>query len=462
LAVAVRILGVEDLRDGDDDGALSPRLRRRRKAQAIEKDARAVVAIVAVIIGEHDHPTAGLAALLEAAADAGRIIVHLDDPEPPLLVPIERDRIADEGLGRRELDTEAGANVEGSPSSIRRARASLDLREERRERTAIDEVGKLRRVLVLEPKRPTPEPKPVLSAIRAHDRRDVGKLIRGGRTALAFDRHARETPFEGVEEIEPVAFRVREENVELSILVGVDQTKAGVASFRIDDGALRGQIVGQSPPAALARLPSEDRATTATAGDKLAPAVAVEIAKTHAEVDAVLRGLDGSAVDHEPVEERIVPRKASALEPPRARFALGSPEDHRLAVDHAETDARVAPTGRRLRIDDRDRELGLAPLASPWVPEPHHKPALVRDDDILETVAIEIENADAVVIAVRRAEPLAAKEGAAQTLIGIAKGEEADASAVSRGRVVDQLDDLIVSDPTVRMEDERERPSLAN
>src|SRR5690606_23401418 len=46
LTVAVRILGVEDLRDGDDDGALSPRLRRRRKAQAIEKDARAVVAIV--------------------------------------------------------------------------------------------------------------------------------------------------------------------------------------------------------------------------------------------------------------------------------------------------------------------------------------------------------------------------------------------------------------------------------
>ena len=95
LAVAVAVLGVEDVRGARDQDTLSPGHHAGREAEPVEERRLLVIPAVAVgIFQESDH-AAGLA----LAVDAQRIIAHLDDPELAVGAPIEGDRVLDQGLG---------------------------------------------------------------------------------------------------------------------------------------------------------------------------------------------------------------------------------------------------------------------------------------------------------------------------------------------------------------------------
>ena len=101
--------------------------------------------------------------------------------------------------------------------------------------------------------------------------------------------------------------------------------------------------------------------------------------------------------------------------------------------------------GNRSRPSERARrpDAGLAQL-------------VVANDDVEIAVAIQIEQANAIVAAIGRAKRLAAEQVFGQTFAGLAKVEKLDFVSMPLDRVVDQLVDLVVLDPAVRMKHERE------
>src|SRR5262249_14343536 len=83
LAIAIRVLGVEDVRGRGPEHALPPRQAAGREADVVEEDGGLVV--LAVVLGrfeELDAP-AGLA----LTVDSEGVVTHLDDPELTVRAP---------------------------------------------------------------------------------------------------------------------------------------------------------------------------------------------------------------------------------------------------------------------------------------------------------------------------------------------------------------------------------------
>src|SRR5262249_6542664 len=89
LAVAVGVLGVEDVRGAGDQHTLAPRQHAGRVAEVVEEDGRLVVLAGAPGVFEE----LDLAAELALAIDAERVVAHLDDPELAVRPPGHRDRV---------------------------------------------------------------------------------------------------------------------------------------------------------------------------------------------------------------------------------------------------------------------------------------------------------------------------------------------------------------------------------
>ena len=106
-AVAVGVLGVENVGRTGDQNAVAPRSDAGGKAEVVEKHGRAVVAAVAVGIFQ----AADRAAVLAFAVDAARIVAHLDDPQLAVGSPSHGDRIDHQRLGRHQLDLKARPSV---------------------------------------------------------------------------------------------------------------------------------------------------------------------------------------------------------------------------------------------------------------------------------------------------------------------------------------------------------------
>ena len=79
--------------------ALPPGHHAGREAEAVEEDGRLVVAAVAVGVLQDADLAAGLA----LAVDPEGIVAHLDDPEPAVGAPVERDRVLHQRLGGDQL-----------------------------------------------------------------------------------------------------------------------------------------------------------------------------------------------------------------------------------------------------------------------------------------------------------------------------------------------------------------------
>ena len=105
--VAVGVLGVKDVRRGADQDAFPPSSDAGRERQAVEEHRPLVGEPIAVDVLQKNDP----AARLVAAAEAQRIIVHLDDPRFAVRAEVDRDRVDDQRLGGDQLDPQAGADA---------------------------------------------------------------------------------------------------------------------------------------------------------------------------------------------------------------------------------------------------------------------------------------------------------------------------------------------------------------
>ena len=94
LAVAVAVLGVEDVGRAGDEHAVAPGHDAGRERQAVEEVGRLVVPAVAVGVFEDPDD----APRLPLAVDAERVVAHLDDPELAVGAPVEGDRVLDQRL----------------------------------------------------------------------------------------------------------------------------------------------------------------------------------------------------------------------------------------------------------------------------------------------------------------------------------------------------------------------------
>src|SRR5581483_1538973 len=129
LAVAVGVLGVEDVRSTDDDHALAPGMHAGGIAEVVEEDRGLVVGRGGGRLrfpakrfragrGSPDSALSGFLEELDAAAGlvlaagAEGIVAHLDDPELAVRPPGEGDGVHDERLGGHQLDREPGSHLD--------------------------------------------------------------------------------------------------------------------------------------------------------------------------------------------------------------------------------------------------------------------------------------------------------------------------------------------------------------
>ena len=129
-AIAIRVLGKQDLGDVGDEDAVFPRHQTRRMPQAVEEDGGLVVHAVAVRVLEDLHP-AGLQVghpLLPDLAVAGRlarrkgVVAHLHHPEAAARVPVEIDRILDQRFVGDQTRLVARLDLQGGQGGLGRHR----------------------------------------------------------------------------------------------------------------------------------------------------------------------------------------------------------------------------------------------------------------------------------------------------------------------------------------------------
>ena len=104
LAVAVCVACKQDVRSGADEDAVAPRHHAVGERKAIEKNGGVVVVPIAIaILQPADAP-----AVLAFAVESKRVVSHLDNPKPPVRIPLERNRIGYQRLGGHQLDCVTG------------------------------------------------------------------------------------------------------------------------------------------------------------------------------------------------------------------------------------------------------------------------------------------------------------------------------------------------------------------
>ena len=121
-AVAVGVLGVEQYRCGCHQHAFSPRHHSGGKRKAVEKDGRFVIAAVAVAVGHQPHAAAVFAFVVHPY----RVVGHLRDPQFTVRSPVERHRIAHQGLGDDQLQFETLRHMRRRHRLRRRERLHLN------------------------------------------------------------------------------------------------------------------------------------------------------------------------------------------------------------------------------------------------------------------------------------------------------------------------------------------------
>src|SRR5262249_31283612 len=123
LAVAVGVLGVEDLGGGRHNDALAPRHDTGRETDFVEEDRRLVVLAVTFGAFEKLDASPGLA----LAVYTERIVAHLDDPELAVRTPGEADRILHQRLRHDQFGDETGPRLQGPQGLLRRLRLGFDV-----------------------------------------------------------------------------------------------------------------------------------------------------------------------------------------------------------------------------------------------------------------------------------------------------------------------------------------------
>ena len=116
LAVAVAVLGVEDVRGRGDEHPAAPGHHAGGKRQAVQERGCFVVDSITVGVFQEPHDAPGLA----LAIDSERIIPHLHHPELAVGPPVQRDRVLHQRFARGDLDLEARRHANRAERLLRR------------------------------------------------------------------------------------------------------------------------------------------------------------------------------------------------------------------------------------------------------------------------------------------------------------------------------------------------------
>ena len=196
-------------------------------------------------------------------------------------------------------------------------------------------------------------------------------------------------------------------------------------------------------------------------------AVAVQVAKADASVAPARNGIGGRCedrfpVDFQSVEQRVVFDPPRAVEGPRLCHSFISDQraDATIGVDDSPFHAGLLPIPLLVRSDQRDRKTGVGPFLFLRIPNARLEELLVGANHIQTTVIIQIQQSHAIVLAVARAQRVGEQKVLVEPFLGFAKVEELHLAPVFFVRMVDELNQLLRSNPAVRMEDEGERALL--
>ena len=115
-------------------------------------------------------------------------------------------------------------------------------------------------------------------------------------------------------------------------------------------------------------------------------------------------------------------------------------------------------SGVAVRIDSDHPcwENRLQPLLPVRLPKARPPELLIADDHIEVTIVVQVNEANAVIAAIRSAERMTGQERLVQPLLSFAESEELHALAVPAHGVIDEFHHLLAANPAMRMENKIE------
>jgi len=146
---------------------------------------------------------------------------------------------------------------------------------------------------------------------------------------------------------------------------------------------------------------------------------------------------------------------------PGAGSAFVSEQQRGVAVRANDTESRagIAAAAVAGGADQGHGKTRFLPPVFQRIPQSRFAGLVVSDDDIEVAVVVQIEQPNAVVLAVGRAERLSEQQVLIESLLCLAKIEELHFASVLCDGVIKQFDELIVSDPAMRMKNGETLPA---
>ena len=108
-----------------------------------------VCAVAVAILQPTDAPPG-----LSPAVEAKWVVSHFGNPQPPVCLPLERDRVRHQWLGGHQLDPVAGQQFHRLERFLRGLRERQEAPQQVVIRAAVHEVWQVSSVLVLDPEMP--------------------------------------------------------------------------------------------------------------------------------------------------------------------------------------------------------------------------------------------------------------------------------------------------------------------
>ena len=266
----------------------------------------------------------------------------------------------------------------------------------------------------------------------------------------------------GDEPVGRVVLLVGEQQIVSMVAVEVDETQATVAALRVghqDVVRQRERQPGSSEPRP-ARSSGSGHAPRCSGWLAMSSQIPSRSrsAEPNASVHAVPRREHRRRLDLESCQTlRILHPLHAVVMPQRAGSFIAEEQRGRpIGTQHPEASSCLSHSKVRVSLDQRDRKVALHPGAERRRPASGAAHLLVRDHHVREAVSVHVDQAHSLILAILSAQRKSVEQHRLEPLHGLTQGEELHLRSVCRGRVVDDLDHLLVADPTGGMEAEGE------
>ena len=212
-------------------------------------------------------------------------------------------------------------------------------------------------------------------------------------------------------------------------------------------------------PLLARRHPFENGLGVRVADDDFADAIVVRVAQANA---VVASGVDGFQRLAKPAQHRGILNPRFTVEMPDAFLVIVADEERGVVawLQDAESDSGVSAGSVGGDLHELHRERCGFPALGQRIPNAGLPQVFIADYCVHETVVIEVEQPDAVVLSVVGAKRLAAEKVVRESFAGLVKTEELHIAAVLGGDVIDPLNHLRDFDPTVWVKDKVENALL--